>query len=170
MPSGSFAYATLRSDLVAERLLIEQLLDELRGRQPAAPELALDIRRLLHAIHEDPFDSDLSVRSLKQRCRIRDNNVSSRFRFVLGVTIRHYIEILRLEAAVLLLTRLEVGVFDIALSIGYQNPQTFYNAFRRCFDCTPSDFRQQCAESEEVRVGALLPFVADGGELSTGAD
>lgn len=145
-------------DLVAERLMIERQLDQLRGQTPQLPEsldLNPDVLRLLSKIHQDPFDPELSVRSLKRWCKIRDNNISSRFRYTLGITIRSYIERLRLDAASLLLIRSTIGVFDVALSVGYQNPQTFYGAFRRRFDCTPSVYRQRIALQIATSSGAV---------------
>ncbi len=135
-----------RGDLATERLVIEAHLDQMRGKAPdSLVGTSSDVRRLLEEIHGDPFDPQLSVKCLKKRCNIRDNNISSRFRFTYGITIRHYIEQLRLEAASSLLRQLDVGIFDIALSVGYQNPQTFYQAFRKRFQCTPSDFRRHHA-------------------------
>ena len=151
---GTALSSIRRGDLATERLVIEAHLDQMRGKAPESLIVpSSDVRRLLDEIHGDPFDPQLSVKSLKKRCNIRDNNVSSRFRFTYGITIRHYIEQLRLEAATQLLRQLDVGVFDIAISVGYQNPQTFYQAFRKRFQCTPSDFRRHHA-AQTTKPGA----------------
>ena len=142
------------TDRVAERLEIEQELDRLRSPDlPRRPSLSYEIHDALSKIHLDPFDPDLNVKTLRGRCGIRDNNFSSRFRFTVGVTVRRYIENLRLDAAARLLEKLEVEVFDIALSVGYQHPQTFYTAFRRRFGCTPSGYRERHCETPTSRSG-----------------
>jgi len=101
-----------------------------------------EIRQVLTCIHENLFSPGLNVQQLKRHCQIRDNNVSSRFRRTVGQTIRDYIESLRMEAAGLLLRERQAGILDVAQSIGYDNPQTFYRAFGKRFHCTPSAYRR----------------------------
>lgn len=124
---------------------IARELDNLRSPPPRVERGHGEVQSLLDSIHRDPFDSNLNVKQLKARCRVRDNNVSSRFRRALGVTVKGYIEKLRMQAACHLLAFDSVTVFDIALSVGYYHPQTFYNVFRRRLGCTPSAYREQLA-------------------------
>ena len=111
--------------------------------EPQGPWLPLEAQGMLECIHENLFDPELSVKTLRARCGLRDNNVSSRFRWVTGKTIREYIESLRMEAASFLLRRCDCAVFDVALSVGYNHPQTFYRAFEKTFDCTPAVYRER---------------------------
>lgn len=111
-------------------------------RQPAVHEVPCDVVKILRCIHENPFDPDLSVKRLKSRCQVRDNNVSSRFRHEVGITIKDYIEDLRMEAAGLLLREKQIGIFEVAQLTGYYNPQTFYSAFQKHFHCTPGAYRR----------------------------
>jgi two-component system response regulator YesN len=125
---------------------IDELVTLLEGFRLAQrrddSELPREIRQILACIHEHLFSSGLNVQQLKRRCRIRDNNISSRFRRALGLTMKDYIESLRMEAAALLLRERRVGIFDVAQSIGYDNPQTFYRAFAKRFQCTPAAYRR----------------------------
>lgn len=126
---------------------VEEELEEFRqANRPDERELPSELREMLHCIHEHLFDPKLSVKTLKSRCGIRDNNVSLRFRWQMGQTIRGYIESLRLRAARRLLKTSECGVFDVALLVGYNHPQTFYRAFERSFNCTPGAYRQRLRE------------------------
>ena len=120
---------------------IEAVLERFRGSAPRVGPSHFEVQRILDAIHQDPFDTALNVKQLKRRCRIRDNNVSCRFRRTVGVAIKDYLERLRVVAACQLLSVEPLTVFDIALSVGYYHPQTFYNVFRRQLGCTPSDYR-----------------------------
>ncbi len=125
----------------------QRLADELDLFRHDPPSYPLGLERqlivVLKCIHLDPFDPDLCVRQIRDRCRISDNNVSSRFRYRLGLTIPSYIESLRLNAACHLLEATPVRVFDIALTVGYTHPQTFYCAFRRKLSCTPVAYRSK---------------------------
>lgn len=124
--------------VAAQQSSIEAELDRFREDIcPSSASLPREMREVLAHVHCHLFDPDLNVQTIKDRCRIRDNNVSCRFRRVMGITIKEYIESLRLEAAIRLLEK-RVPVFDVAISVGYDYPQTFYRAFQRRFDCTPA--------------------------------
>ncbi len=123
---------------------IETELDRFRGHPPRSSErLSRQLRSILQCIHTDPFAPELNVQEVKERCQVRDNNISCRFRYILGTTIKDYIEELRMRAACHLLTTTAVCVFDIAMSVGYLHPQTFYKVFRRRFACSPTSYREQ---------------------------
>lgn len=112
------------------------------GCRPSDHGLSPEIREVLRCIHSDPFDAKLSVKTLKSRCGIRDNNVSCRFRCEMGVTIKLYIERQRMEAArQLLVLEHGLGIAEIAQLVGYDHLQTFYRCFRRRFGCTPAIYR-----------------------------
>jgi AraC-like DNA-binding protein len=106
-------------------------------------KLPTDIQRVLSYIEENAFDPELNVQRIKLHCRLRDNNVSSRFRFFTGTTIRDYLEARRMEAAADLLLQGTATILEVAFAVGYNNLQTFYGAFRRTFSCTPDEYRRE---------------------------
>lgn len=127
---------------------IEVELERFREEVCSAPvKSSREMCEILEHIHQNLFDSDLNVGTIKERCRVRDNNISCRFRRVMGATIKEYIESLRLKAASRLLEK-RVPVFDVALSVGYDYPQTFYRAFQRNFECTPASLHQATTTCE----------------------
>ena len=126
-----------------KQIRVESVLDDFRQKNlPAHQDLPREIREVLAHIHQHLFDLRLNVRYLKSCCRIRDNNVSSRFRYLMGVTIKQYVETLRMQAASHLLRQEEIGIFDVSFAVGYYNLQTFYRAFERHHGCTPARYRQ----------------------------
>ena len=127
-----------------EQLQVQAILEDFRlEHRPKDRDFPRVICEILDHINKTLFDSSLNVRSLKLHCRIRDNNISSRFRYVTGVTIKGYIEELRLEAAEFLLCERAISIFDVAASVGYSHPQTFYRAFQRKYGCTPAEYREE---------------------------
>lgn len=128
---------------------VQSVLDDfLRKHRPSHEDLPREIREVLAHIHQNLFDLQLNVRHLKSSCRIRDNNVSSRFRYLVGMTIKQYVEALRMEAATHLLLSQDIGIFDVSISVGYYNLQTFYRAFERHHGCTPASYRRR--QDEEM--------------------
>ncbi|HEX5717449.1 MAG TPA: AraC family transcriptional regulator [Thermoanaerobaculia bacterium] len=126
---------------------MQSILDDfLRKNRPSQEDLPREIREVLAHIHVNLFDLELNVRSLKSCCRIRDNNVSSRFRYLMGMTIKQYVEGLRMEAAARLLRNEDVGIFDVSIAVGYNSLQTFYRAFGRHCGCTPAEYRRRLSK------------------------
>lgn len=112
--------------------------------QPKNDSLPRDVNQVLDCIHAHAFDHELNVKTLKQRCGIFDNNISCRFRHVMGITLKMYIDALRMKAAAYLLeNRRRLGVYDVSQWVGYENPQTFYRVFRKHLKCTPATYRSQ---------------------------
>lgn len=135
------------ANIIVEQAQIEVELERFCAeRRPDGTDLPREVREVLSYIHCNLFDSDLNVQTLKARCRIRDNNISCRFRYEMGMTIKEYIETLRMEAARWLLESRGIGVFDVAQSVGYYHLQTFYRAFQRTFECTPAACREKASE------------------------
>lgn len=127
----------------------QQIESELRRFREALPVPSDGVSWQVHAflkyIHDDPFDPKLSVKVLKARCRISDNNISCRFKHEVGMTIKRYIERLRFEAALWLLRQGTWSVAQVALSVGYRHLQTFYRAFQREFACPPGQLSRMSA-------------------------
>ncbi|MCP4664637.1 MAG: helix-turn-helix transcriptional regulator [bacterium] len=105
--------------------------------------LPRELRDLVSCIHEALFEPALNVKTAKSRCQIRDNNISSRFRFVIGKGIKEYIEEHRMAAATQLLRHDDLAVFEVAMMVGYEHVETFYQVFRRHFRCTPAAYRHR---------------------------
>lgn len=111
------------------------------------------VRRLLLCIHERLFDHRLNVNNLRRHCCVRDHNISCRFKHEMGVSIKRYIEDLRLDAADFLLQHGAFSAAEVAHAVGYSHLQTFYRAFTRRFGCTPGLVRKR----EPARTGLFAP-------------
>ncbi len=113
-----------------------------RATRAEGSHLPRNLQRILSCIHEHLYDPQLNVKTVKIWCEIFDNNITSRFRHVIGLSIKDYIESLRMRAADQLLKDDDIAVLDIAMNLGYDHPQTFYRAFHRWFGCTPTVYRK----------------------------
>jgi transcriptional regulator GlxA family with amidase domain len=116
------------------RMELEFFLQEL----PQTACLNRDVKAVLKFIHTHAFEPSLNVNTVKHGCRIRNNNISTRFRIELGLGIRDYIETLRLYAASRLLQSQRFEIYLVAMAVGYEHQETFCRAFRRHYGCSPS--------------------------------
>jgi transcriptional regulator GlxA family with amidase domain len=113
-------------------------LDFFLQELPQASCMQRDVAAVLGFIHIHVFESSLNVNTVKHGCRIKNNNISTRFRIVLGLGIREYIERLRMYAASRLLQGQRFEIYLIAMAVGYEHQETFCRAFRRHFGHPPS--------------------------------
>ncbi|MFY9824036.1 MAG: AraC family transcriptional regulator [Thermoanaerobaculia bacterium] len=99
--------------------------------------------QLVEYMQDHLFDPELNVNNIKRQFHLRDHNFGVPFRYALGVTPRHYIEILRMGAADRLLRTGDVEIYLVAMSVGYCHQETFFRAFQRHFGCPPSHRRNE---------------------------
>jgi len=140
MDSKSMENSSLR--LKQQKILEELERIQILGR-PEIACLSREVVDVLEFVHTHLFDSTLNVKRVKQCCRIRNNNISTRFRISVGLGIREYIEALRLETALSLLRRHRFEIYLIGMAVGYEHQETFCRAFQRHFGFPPSS----CHES-----------------------
>lgn len=133
--------------LVSQQESIEsELLRFKEESRPDVSHLPRDAAEILRFIHDNVFDPVLNVKTVKRACAFRNNNVTTRFRTIMGIGLREYIETLRLEAASALLEQTSAEVYLIAMAIGYEHQETFCRAFLRQAGCTPLQHRVRAGE------------------------
>jgi AraC-like DNA-binding protein len=145
--------------------------DELRRFQKKMAleesDLPREIYTIVHYVHEHLFDSDLNVQLIKERCHIRNNNITMRFRFAMGIGLREYIEGRRLQAALSLLKHEGIEIYMIGMSVGYSHAESFNRAFKRAFGHSPSGYKQwlSARPSEEHAEDGQPSFMRPAGEM-----
>ncbi len=133
LPSSTFAKNTF------EHSLLKQYREQER---PPLEQHSREIRELVTCIHGKLFEPGLNVKMVRELCRIRDNNISSRFRRAMGQGIKAYIDNHRMAAAGILLLNTDLSIFDVAMEVGYSHVETFYQVFHRQYGCTPGVYRE----------------------------
>jgi AraC-like DNA-binding protein len=118
-----------------------ELLRFKQESRPEASHLPHDVAEILRFVHDNVFDPLLNVKTVKRECSFRNNNVTTRFRALMGIGLREYIETLRLEAAGMLLAQTGAEAYLIAMAVGYEHQETFCRAFLRQVGCTPLQHR-----------------------------
>ena len=132
-----------------------QMLELLAG------ELAIEIGRFCHEVHERPVTGGLAgwrLRLIDERlsasaeapalgelaglCNLSVRQLTRGFRVSRGCSLGDYIEARRMELAKRLLVRGE-SVKAIAFAMGFSSPSSFTFAFRRAVGTSPSNFRKR---------------------------
>lgn len=90
--------------------------------------------------------SDASIESLASDMCITRGYLNRKLKTITGMTAQQYVQRIRMEQARLILeSRTEVTVMDLAMQCGFEDSTSFTRAFRRVFGKTPSQYREDRA-------------------------
>ena len=74
--------------------------------------------------------------------------MSAFFKEQTGRAFAGYVQQLRIERARELLEEGSLSIAQVARQVGYNNPNTFRNAYKRCMGYTPSSSKREREENE----------------------
>jgi AraC family transcriptional regulator, alkane utilization regulator len=114
------------------------------------------IGTILAQLHEAP-ERRWTVRSLARQAHMAKSAFSQRFRQTVGRPPLQYLTAYRMEKACEMLLDTNLGIKEIAASVGYDSASSFSNAFKRWRGQAPAAFRRHglngtapcCHESHE---------------------
>ncbi|MBQ7683124.1 MAG: tetratricopeptide repeat protein [Bacteroidaceae bacterium] len=102
------------------------------------------IGSLVAIVRRDMEQTDISVEAMASELCLTRGQLNRRVKALAGVTTQQYVMRIRMEQARLLLTsRPDLPVSDIAYRCGFSDPSSFSRAFRHTFGIPPTDFRKQ---------------------------
>lgn len=102
------------------------------------------IQNAINCIRKNLYDRRLSVNWIKEQCRLNGKNFSGNFKFYAGKSPKQFFLYHRIETAKILLkddSLKEVSIFEIALSVGFQNHSAFTTIFKKYEGITPFEYR-----------------------------
>jgi len=92
------------------------------------------------------LDEPLTMEVLSHLASFSRFHFQRQFSGYVGLSVTRYIQLLRLRRASYQLVFSEQRrIIDIGLDAGFENPESFSRAFKKCFGQTPSQFREQPA-------------------------
>ena len=119
----------------------------------ATKNLSPNVRRVVLFVHEKLLREGLTVKTVKALCNIGNNNISTQFKREVGITIKDYIEGLRMHIAARLLRDNSLSISEISYQLGYTHVQTFYRVFRRQYGSPPR--RKEVCGAPEIECGQI---------------
>nr|WP_279591676.1 response regulator [Paenibacillus sp. F411] len=98
------------------------------------------IEQVQHHVMEY-LGQDLSLYDIAERIDLHPVYLSRIYKLETGESITEYVYRLKMEKAAYLLKHSELKIYEIAASLGYQNPQYLSKLFRRQYQMTPQEYR-----------------------------
>jgi AraC family transcriptional regulator, activator of mtrCDE len=143
------------AERLAEVLLIQVLHAHFGRNQREAGFLSglMDRRlsRALAAIHRD-YPRPLTLGELARTAGMSRTGFSQHFRALVGVPPIEYLTQWRMLSAGDMLERPDLPVSDIAVRTGYDSELTFSRAFKRAFNLSPTQYRDQIMDAGRATI------------------
>ena len=128
-----------------ELLLVLTELDPAdKGKQRVHySEVQIEAVKQIHAFLVQHFTEHYTIEQLSERFRISPTAMKKCFKGVYGDSVYSYMRMYRLQVAERLLRESDLTVGEIAVRIGYLNPNKFTSAFTDAYGITPTAFRRR---------------------------
>lgn len=124
-----------------------------------------ELKSLLIGVQTRP-ERDTSLTTLAAEQGVSPFHFHRAFTAAVGETPRRYVDRVRLERAAYRLSVTRERVIDIALSVGFENHETFSRAFKRRFAMTTSEWRRHSDRVWAERSATASVIEGDGCRLS----
>jgi len=133
------ALLDIRKTLLLIRRYFREGLDAGGEQDPATRQSIQWLIRYMETNYYDPLDLTM----LAKRVHFNPSYLVRAFKNEAGVTPMHYLNKLRLSAAVSYLANTEMGIQQIAESTGFNSLHYFSRLFKQKFGCSPSQWREE---------------------------
>jgi AraC family transcriptional regulator len=101
---------------------------------------------------EQELHQDIDLKSLATRLGVSSFHFHRTFLGSIGETPKKHVERLRLERASYLLAVTDEPIIDIALAVGFKNPETLSRNFKKFLGFTPRGYRRMAKAAQAERV------------------
>lgn len=113
-----------------------------RWKQKANPYVN-SIQQAIDYIEEHYLDSDLSIKQVAENIHLNPSYLSTLFKKETGETFTGYVTKLKLQKARVLLRNTDMKISEICQTVGFDDSTYFSSVFKKHFQISPSEFRQQ---------------------------
>lgn len=107
------------------------------------------IWELLYYIHLH-FDEDITPDSVARELNISTSYLHKIIKYNLMQSFSELLNEIRISYACGLLQKQDITIGQVAVECGYNNTRTFNRAFQTLKGCSPAEYKEKLAESEEV--------------------
>lgn len=97
----------------------------------------------MHAFLMEHFNEHYTIDDLSERFEISPTNMKKCFKEVYGNSIYAYMKLYRLQVAEKLLRESSLTIGEIAMQVGYLNPNKFTTAFCNEYGISPTLYRKK---------------------------
>lgn len=101
------------------------------------------LNKLNMLIHENMAGGELSIKFLTDKLAISRASLYNKVKFLTGLGVNDYINRLRIEKSVFLLTNTNMNINEISYEVGFSYPRYFSTSFKQIKGMTPTRFKEE---------------------------
>lgn len=101
------------------------------------------LNKLNVLIHENMAGGELSIKFLTDKLAMSRASLYNKVKFLTGLGVNDYINRLRIEKSVFLLTNTNMNINEISYEVGFSYPRYFSTSFKQIKGMTPTRFKEE---------------------------
>lgn len=101
------------------------------------------LNKLNMLIHENMAGGELSIKFLTDKLAMSRASLYNKAKFLTGLGVNDYINRLRIEKSVFLLTNTNMNINEISYEVGFSYPRYFSTSFKQIKGMTPTRFKEE---------------------------
>ena len=101
------------------------------------------LNKLNMLIHENMAGGELSFKFLTDKLAMSRASLYNKVKFLTGLGVNDYINRLRIEKSVFLLTNTNMNINEISYEVGFSYPRYFSTSFKQIKGMTPTRFKEE---------------------------
>ena len=101
------------------------------------------LNKLNMLIHENMAGGELSIKFLTDKLAMSRASLYNKVKFLTGLGVNDYINRLRIEKSVFLLTNINMNINEISYEVGFSYPRYFSTSFKQIKGMTPTRFKEE---------------------------
>ena len=101
------------------------------------------LNKLNMLIHENMAGGELSIKFLTDKLAMSRDSLYNKVKFLTGLGVNDYINRLRIEKSVFLLTNTNMNINEISYEVGFSYPRYFSTSFKQIKGMTPTRFKEE---------------------------
>lgn len=101
------------------------------------------LNKLNMLIHENMAGGELSIKFLTDKLAMSRASLYNKVKFLTGLGVNDYINQLRIEKSVFLLTNTNMNINEISYEVGFSYPRYFSTSFKQIKGMTPTRFKEE---------------------------
>ena len=101
------------------------------------------LNKLNMLIHENMAGGELSIKFLTDKLAMSRASLYNKVKFLTGLGVNDYINRLRIEKSVFMLTNTNMNINEISYEVGFSYPRYFSTSFKQIKGMTPTRFKEE---------------------------
>ena len=103
---------------------------------------ASNLNRIVEYIYFN-VSGNITLKDISTEFNIKESQLNRLLMSYTGLGFKEFVNAIRIEKAIVLLSRIDMNITEIAFESGYDNIRTFNRAFLKMTGLTPSQYRKQ---------------------------